>query len=363
MAKPSICILNCYKQPDYIRAVVLRKALKDTDSFDEVIVVKNKRTNALRYVETMVSLIKVRFTKNPDVYVVTFRAYEILPFVRLITAGKKLVYDEFINPIEWFVYEHKKFGADSIPAKAMEAIFRYYGKRAALILTDTQSHAEYSARLMNLPIEKYRSIPVGTDETAFRPIKPASHEGFTVLYYGNMLPLHGLRYVLEAAKQLADRPDIRFHIVGGKRIVQDWVEQARENGAHITYDAWVDYKKLPELFATSDVCLGGPFGGTVQSQFVITGKTYQFLASAKPVIIGANRESGVFTDKQNALIVPQADAAALRDAIVWAADHPTELADVGQAGRRLFQRLYSTEHIADELRAAFRDNRVFDMEQ
>jgi glycosyltransferase involved in cell wall biosynthesis len=242
-------------------------------------------------------------------------------------------------------------------------VFRWFGKRTAAIMTDTQSHADYSAELMNLPIEKYRAIPVGTDEKTFHPIAPIPHEGFRVLYYGNMLPLHGLEYTIDAAKALAGRSDITFHFVGGKQPVVDMISAAQAAGAHIEYDKWIDFNKLPELFATSDLLLGGPFGDTVQSQFVVTGKTYQFMAAARPAVVGQNKESHVFTDKVNALVVPQADAQALASVIAWGADSPEKLEKIGQQGRKLYEDQFSSKRIASDLTLLFRENGVLDVER
>lgn len=363
MTKPSVCVVTCYKQPDYVRAVALRQGLLETHLFENVIVVKNTNTGVKRYFETLWRLTKVRFTKNPDVYVLTFRGYETLPFVRLITAGKKLLYDEFINPLEWFAYEHHKFAPDSWPARAMKSIFRWYGRRSALILTDTQSHADFSADLMQLPIDHYAAIPVGTDELTFKPARPKKHAGFRVLYYGNMLPLHGVEYVLDAAVQLASRDDITFHLVGGKKPVENLIEQARAAGAHIDYDKWIDYAKLPAVFAKSDLCLGGPFGGTIQSQFVVTGKTYQFMAAARPAVVGENHETHIFKDKKNALVVPQADGEALKDAILWAANHPDKLVKIGEAGRKLYEEKFSSKQIATDLARLFRQHGIADVKR
>lgn len=362
MPKPRIAIVTCYRQPDYVRAVSLRQGLRDSDLFEEVIVIKNKHTGVLRYLEVIGQLLKVRFTKNPDVYLLTFRGYEMLPVVLLIALGKKVIYDELINPYEWFVYEHKKFSDTSLQAKLLRGAYRFMGKRVAAVIADTPSHAAYSAELLQLPPKKYMSIPVSTDEQTFAPQPVQPHQGFRVIYYGSMLPLHGLSYVIEAAVDLADHPDIVFHLIGGKKEVVEKIEAARERGAHIEYDEWVDYAKLPGLVAQSDLCLGGPFGGTVQSQFVITGKTYQFLASAKPVIIGDNKESHVFTNKETALIVPEANSATLKDTILWAYDHPKELARIGQAGRELYLQSFSNKQVAADLRRLFADNRILNMQ-
>ncbi len=361
--KPTICIVTCYRQPDYLRAVTLRQGLKDCDVFSEVTVIKNRHTNALRYIDVLIDLIKVRFNKNPDAYLITFRGYELLPLVLIIGAGKKIIYDEFINPVEWFVYEHKYFvGPLSFLGHLLRICYSAMMKKTNAIIADTDSHAKYSSQLMSVPINKYFTIPVGADETIFRPAtittrKPG--QPFRVLYYGSMLPLHGINYVLEAAIIMASNQDIEFHIVGGKKKIAKIVEGARALGANIRYETWVDYKKLPQLFASSDLCLGGPFGNTVQSQYVITGKTYQFLASARPTLIGDNQETKLFVDKKNAIMVPRASQAALVGAIEWAFLHPKELHLIAQNGRKLYEQEFSSRQIADYLRRLFASKHIF----
>jgi glycosyltransferase involved in cell wall biosynthesis len=87
--------------------------------------------------------------------------------------------------------------------------------------------------------------------------------------------------------------------------------------------------------------LGGPFGKTLQSQFVVTGKTAQFMACAAPVLVGQNSVSGVFIDKQNCLLVPPASARAIAEAVAWAAAHPAELRRIGTAGPKTYEQHFS----------------------
>lgn len=336
-----------------MRAVTLRQAAVDSRLFEEVVVVKNTHSDVRRYLEALGRLIKVRVTKHPQVYMLTFRGYEVLPLVRLITVGKTLLYDEFINPVEWFVHEHAYLRPNGTAARVLRSVYRWLGMHVALILTDTASHAAYSATLMDIPQRHYGVLPVGTDEITFKPLPPRLHHGFRVLYYGSMLPLHGIEYVIEAAIQLAHREDIIFHLVGGKQPIEELIDKARIAGAHIEYDRWIDYTELPVVFSKSDLCLAGPFGGTTQARFVITGKTFQFLAAARPTVIGVNQETTIFTDKENTLLVPQANTRALATAIAWAADHQVELSTIGTAGRRVYEATYAAPHLATALVSLF----------
>lgn len=343
----SVAVITCYRHPDYVRAVTLREALRVGGT--EVRVVKNRSRGIRRYLEVTRALLALR-RDRPDAYLVTFRGYEILPVVLALAGGRPVIFDEFINPVEWFVHEHGKFAPGSVPARMLRAAFRRWSLRSAAVLTDTASHADLSSELMGIDRAHYFPIPVGTDEHTFAPRpKRARSDGFTVLYYGSMLPLHGLGHVLEAAVALAPRTDITFELVGGDAETVQLVERARRRGARVRHRLWVEYDRLPELFEQCDLFLAGPFGDTVQSQHVVTGKAYQFLCAGLPAVIGANDESAVFTDRVDALIVPQGSADAIESAVAWAAGHREELESIGKAGRALFEKHYSVEVIAAAL--------------
>lgn len=363
-----LCIITCYNQPDYVRAKTLRASTSMIEDV-QVLTIKNSHTGLLRYGEVFAKVLRTRFRDNPDAYLLTFRGYEMLLPIRLISLGKPFIYDEFINPIEWVVKEQRQVEAKQtsgalykklvtvfskfVVAVVASPVFRYIYRQLIRsvdgVLTDTASHADISAELTKAPRSKFYNIPVGVDETSFS-VQPRQKkkDTFTVFYYGNMLPLHGLDYVIKAAVALADKP-VRFRLVGGNATVARNVKRAIKQGADIEYSPWVEFERLPELMSAADVCLAGPFGDTFQARYVITGKAYQYLAMGRPTIVGKNLESDVFTDKRTALVVPQADASAIADAIEWGRNNPKDLQRIGTSGRQLFDKKFALQHIASRL--------------
>jgi glycosyltransferase involved in cell wall biosynthesis len=355
--KMKVAIITCYRDPDYIRAQTLRTAVSAQPD-TEAIIIKNKHTGWLRYPEVVIRLIIARLRHKPDVYLLTFRGYEILPFVLLVAWRQPVIFDEFINLIEWVVYEHQKISESSRPGKLLAVYYRYLLNKCRYILTDTPEHAAYSSNLSEIDPTRYRAIPVSTNEQLFKPAKrqpsKKSNQAFQVLYYGNMLPLHGLQYVLEAAIRLKDQP-LEFLLVGGKAETGQAIAQAQSGGAHIAHEAWIKFENLPQYIAAADLCLGGPFGDTTQAQFVITGKTFQFLASAVPTVVGRNQATASFKDKKNCLLVPLGDAAGLAKALSWARTHHKDLLSIGKSGRKLYEHEFSQAVVADKLGTILRD--------
>lgn len=344
-----IAVITCQPEPDYVRARVIRASIHDLPDWD-LIVIKNTQRGILRYPEVAFKILRARFTDNPDAYLLTFRGYEMLPWLLLVALGKRVIFDEFINALEWVAYEHKKFDPDSFLGKVFNTFYGFLLRHCDTILTDTEAHADLSAELSHVPRNTYVSIPVGTDETVFHPpLKHVKKSNFDVFFYGNVLPLHGLPVLIETALLLKDVTKINFTFVGGKSKHRIAVEQAIAQGARITYKTYVPFAELPEYVHGASVCLGGPFGDSFQSQYVITGKTYQFLAAAAPTIVGISKASGVFKDKQNCLLVPQGDSAALATAIRWAQQHPEKLHSIGTAGHNLYQSEFSNKVIASRL--------------
>lgn len=347
--KRTIAVITCKPDPDYVRALTIRAAVETMPDW-ELITVKNSQHGVLRYPEIAWKLLKLRVTKNPDVYLLTFRGYEILPWLLVVAVGKKIIFDEFINLTEWVVHEHKKLKPGSLPAKALNTIYSWWLHGCNTILTDTDSHADLSASLSGVPRSRYVGLPVGTDESVFFP-DPTAQKAvpYNVFFYGNILPLHGLDVMLAAADRLKDRKDIAFTFIGGKPKHQAQIEAAIANGANITYVKRVPFDTLPSYIHTASLCLGGPFGNTYQSQYVVTGKTYQFLACGVPTVVGKSTASEGFVDRRNCLVVPQGDPDALMHAILWAFDHPAECQAIGAEGRALYEAEFSSAVIARRL--------------
>ncbi len=336
-----IAIITCYKQPDYVRARTLRAALAAVPN-TEVLVIKNAHQGWLRFIEVPLKILKARWRDHPDAWLITFRGYEMLVFMVLTRTHQPIIFDEFINFTEW-MEEHRRLRPRTAPYRLFRRWYAWLAGHCRLILADTAAHARYSAHLNRLPGQRYRVIPVGTDETIFKPRKAELPAGrpFTVFYYGKMLPLHGLDYVLEAAQLLKERPEINFYFVGGGRSAAKACAMAAANGAHVRYDAWLPFEQLPVAASGAGLTLGGPFGDTLQAQFVITGKTYQFLALGAPVLIGHNQAAAAFEDRINCLMVPLGNAEAIAEFITWAHSHPDELQHIGQAGRQLYETKFS----------------------
>jgi len=206
------------------------------------------------------------------------------------------------------------------------------------VILDTDQNIQYFCRMFDLPRESCHRVFIGADERFFRPIRRAKSDAtFHVLFYGKLIPLHGIETVLDAACLLRSQPMIRFEVIGTGQLSDSVAAQARRlDLQNVRFVDWVDYETLPERIAQSDLCLG-IFGRGSKAGRVIPNKVYQALAMAKPVLTrdsDAIRE--LFPDGKGIYLVPPADPNALADAILRIFHEPTQAAETAEQGRRIF---------------------------
>lgn len=352
------CYVLSYKEPRYVRSLFIIQLLEKLPNVKLYRAINNSR-GVFRYPQTLIKLLWLRITKRPDVYILGFRGLEIFWLVRILTIGKSLVYDEFLNPYLWLVEEHKKIPKHSLREKGLRAYVASTYRFSKLVLSDTDAHAEYSAKTFSLPKSKLLTLYVGTDENLFQPIDKQvvrNPKIFQVFFYGNFLPLHGLDIIVESANILKEYTDIKFVIVGGakrKKSLKKFKENINRLGLkNVEHRPWIEFNDIPKLVTQSDLCLGGPFGGTPQAEKVITGKTYQFLSMGAPTLIGSIDEDSGLRDKVNCLIVPQGNPSALAEKIKWAYTNKDKLITIGKNGKLIYEKKFSQNSQSEKLERA-----------
>jgi len=343
-----------YVAPNYIRGSNLLNALQKNSSIN-VYQANNTNPGWLRYFQTFLKLLKIKKNVNPQIWLLNFRGHEIYWLVRMLSGRKnRIIFDEFVSPYDSFVNERRTLKKGSWLAKLVYALEKSILKDADFIITDTPSQANYFTGLFDVPGDKFSTINMSTDENLFTVNGPrkkyAFPEAFVVFTYATFLPLHGVDIILEAANLLKDLP-IHFYIAGGKgKTLQAFLDKNKMLGLDkFDHTPWIAYTDLPAYIRGADICLGGPFGNTGQGLRVITGKALQFLACARPTVIGRGYEAAGFEDHQNCLLVPQGDPRQLADALRWAFENQSELPGIAVKGRALYDEKFSAAAVSSSV--------------
>jgi glycosyltransferase involved in cell wall biosynthesis len=254
-----------------------------------------------------------------DLVVVGFYGYPLVWLARRLTRHP-ILFDAFLMTHDTLVGDRARFRPNSLLARLLLAIDRAGGRAADHVLLDTKAQATAFSQVTGITPTRVSALFVGCNENLFHPEAPPDRRPdghFHILYYGTYQPLHGMETVVAAARRLAHEPDIRWRIIGHgqkytrvRRLADDW------GLTHVEFQPPLPYTDLPSAIVSADLCLGGPFGNTAKARRVITGKTFQFLAMNKPVIVSdtpANRE--LLVPSESAYFVPIANPDALADAV------------------------------------------------
>jgi glycosyltransferase involved in cell wall biosynthesis len=181
---------------------------------------------------------------------------------------------------------------------------------------------------------------------------PAPPGRCEVLFYGSMIPLHGVDVIVGAARRLASAPEIQFHLIGQGQTLSATSQSGGESPLRRT--ASVPYEALPAAIAHATLCLG-IFGTSDKARRVVPHKVYEAAAMGQPIITADTPAIREAFPEGSLALVPAGDADALADTILALCADPARRERLGAAARQRFEEAFSTPAIAASLRAAMAD--------
>jgi glycosyltransferase involved in cell wall biosynthesis len=233
-------------------------------------------------------LAQAEVLRQTDAILVAYPGHLDMPLARLLAwyYHKPLIFDPFISLWDTAVGDRRLFFSTSWQAHLLRFLDRIALRLADKVIADTPQQADFYADLAGIHRDAIGLVPIGADETLFYPREISPNEAgiCEVLFYGSMIPLHGIEVILEAAALLKDDPSIRFHLIGEGQFPLEarLAEMALPN---VRWTPFLPYEELPEAIARATICLG-IFGTSDKARRVVPHKIYEAAAMGKPIITG-----------------------------------------------------------------------------
>jgi len=199
---------------------------------------------------------------------------------------KKIIWDLFISLYDTVVCDRQLASPKSLLGRFLFYL-EWLGVRAAnTVFMDTKTHAEYIENLYGLDKDIVKRVFVGAESDKFKQIQLVDkNEIFTVLFYGQFIPLHGIETIISAAKIFENNTeDCQWVIIGKgqeKEKIDKFIDTLKIKS--IKRILWVSYEDLIYHIAEANVCLG-IFNKKGKANRVIPNKVYQILSGGKPLI-------------------------------------------------------------------------------
>ncbi len=225
--------------------------------------------------------------KNKAVVYIPYPAIFIVWMISLLPKRflpKILIIDAFISIYDTVVNDRKLVSKQGWLAKLLNAVERRAFSTASTVITDTDENSAYYSEMFRLPLGKFLSVPLATNEREFTETRYMPKEGrVKVLFFGTFVPLHGVGTILAAIKRLIGE-DIEFTLIGNGQdgpLVEQFIVQypGRINWIH----KWQSAEALAEQIDSADICLG-IFGRGAKTQRVCPYKIYAYAAMGRAVI-------------------------------------------------------------------------------
>jgi glycosyltransferase involved in cell wall biosynthesis len=291
-----------------------------------------------------------------DVMVVGYAGHFDMLMARFLTRLRRrpLAFDAFLSLYDTAVEDRQLVRPGTRLARGLWLLDKVSCSLADVTFLDTQAHIDWFSERYGLAKERFRRVLAGAEapEQGMRGETPEEGQPFRVLYFGSFIPLHGIEYILGAARELRGHPDISFELVGegqtyepARRLIQDW---GLTNVSLVP--GWFPPDELASRVRRADLCLG-IFGTGKKAALVIPQKVAFSLALGRPVLTRdspAIRE--VFTPGRNVMVCQAGNPQSLAAAVLALKEDPSLRREIAQEGYHLFQELLCPKAIGRSMK-------------
>ncbi len=240
-----------------------------------------------------------------------------------ITVDRQLALAHVTNPWQWFTTK-RWFGFLRMQLRV--------ARRLPAILTVSESSRRDISAQMGVPPERVTVVPVGVDDTVFRPAEGVAPRPRRLMVTSSSdVPMKGLVPLLEAVAALHAERSVELTVIGRPR-PGGRVDRAIERlglAEVVRCVSGISDEELARLYSESEVAV-------VPSLYEgFSLPAVEAMASGVPVVAttGGALPEVVGTDGETGLLVPPDDPGALAAAIGRLLDHPALRRRLGEAGR------------------------------
>jgi glycosyltransferase involved in cell wall biosynthesis len=204
-------------------------------------------------------------------------------------------------------------------------------------------------------------IPNGVDTEMFGPsavrgmrrIHGIGEDEIVVLYVGSMRPWHGIRMIVEAAREIGRaRNDVRFVMIGSGPLLGE-AQRLSQGVRNVLFAGSVPMEKVPGCISDSDICIA-PFSGNDFPPLNEFGfwwcpvKIFEYMSCGRPVVTMDYPELSKIVEDAGLLAAPD-DGGDFTGKILALIDDESLRKRMGERGRALALLKHSWERGAEML--------------
>ena len=252
---------------------------------------------------------------------------------------------------------------NSLPAKLLYAWEKFMYNKAEKIIVLLPYAKDYVASRGISP-EKVFWLPNGVNLERFDhpvPLEEGSEvaevfeqyrDKFKVVYTGAHGVPNGLDVIVEAARLIQEKSEnIHFILIGEGTEKSRLKEKAQSLGlVNITFCEPIPKQAVPSALLAADCLVYSIPAFNIYRYGVSLNKSFDYLASAKPVVMAGNSQNNIVEEANAGIAVEPENPEALAEAIVKIYELPEEKRiELGKNGRRYVEQFYDIKNLATNL--------------
>src|SRR5262245_39228050 len=237
----------------------------------------------------------------------------------------------------------------SLVVHTLEAAERFLYRHADHIVVVTDSFVEAIAA-HGIPRSKISVVKNGVDLEMFRPGPTENgvrerlglRDKFVAAYIGTHGMAHGLGTIVEAAALLRHDDRYRFLLIGDGAEKSSLQQRAASEGlTNVLFLDQIPHEAIPDHIRAADVTLV-LLRDRVLFRSVIPSKIFEFMGTARPIVIGVDGEARRLVEDAGAgVFVPPEDPKTLVATLRRLDADPIARSRMGQSSRNFVERRFS----------------------
>ncbi len=338
-----VLYFGSYK-PSYPRNKIFIEGLRRNGI--QVVECNDRSRSFLKYVRLAYNFLKL--VRDCDIVLVGFPGQEMMFLARFLSR-KPLVFDVFTSHYMGYILDRRYFPEKSWRAAYYRFVDTWSCRLADCVILDTQAHIDFFVKEFGLPPQKFKRIFLGANTELHHPRPQNAVNRFSVVFWGNFIPLQGTEYILRAAKILEQEP-IVFSMIGHGQMYDQALTLAQElDLKNVIFTGKISDEELTERIRVADVCLGA-FSAGIKANITIQNKIFETLASKRALLTARTTAVQEFlTDERDVLLCRKADPKDLAEKILMLKQDLNLRDRIAEAGYQLFREKLTEEKLGKEL--------------
>lgn len=274
-----------------------------------------------------------------------------LAYVLAKLLRKRLVFYPVIVLTVTFADDVRLLNRRSWKLKLLEIFEKFIYNLCDLIITDGPIQLEYIKEHFSISGIKIKSVYLGANDAIYRyENSPKKHKGLNVVYYGLYSPLHGIEYLLKAAKLCEIYSDIHFQLIGNGQVYDEMRALAsRLKLVNVQFYPHIREANAKEYLDQADVFVG--FLSTSPSvERMIPNKVYQGMALGKVVLTAESRIMNLaFTPGKDILLCSAAKPEEIAKSIIWINNNPGKMKAIRVEANKSYKSKFTPMKVASKI--------------